>query len=92
MKQGLAGNTTINGLLIGIVLMLLSSGLLWIIRSQLESTPYWLQANRSVALLALIPNVVVMRFFFINRKADRTGRGILIITFIAMLAIFLLLK
>lgn len=92
MKKFLGENKMPNGLIIGILLIAISYGLLWVLKRQLETIPYWLTSDRSTILLALIPNVVLMRVFFINRKADRTALGVLIITFAAMLAAFLLVK
>ncbi|HMM11854.1 MAG TPA: hypothetical protein PKE03_07165 [Bacteroidales bacterium] len=92
MKKLFGGNSMLNGLIIGILVISISAALLLAIKSQLENMPYWLATPRSNGLLALIPNVILMRIYFINRKSDLTGRGILIITFAAMLAIFLLLK
>jgi len=92
MKHFIGENKVYVGLIIGTLLIAISYGLLWAVKSQLETIPYWLTSDRSAFLLALIPNVVLMRVFFINRKADLTGRGMLIVTFAAMLAAFLLVK
>lgn len=92
MKALFSGDKILNGLIIGVLSFAVFLGLLLAIKNQLENLPYWLESQKATALLALIPNVLLIRVYFINLKADRTGRGILVITFVAMLAIFLFLK
>lgn len=92
MKALFSGDKILNGLIIGVLTFAVFLGLLLAIKNQLENLPYWLESQKATALLALIPNVLLIRVYFINRKADRTGRGILVVTFVAMLAIFLFLK
>jgi hypothetical protein len=92
MKALFSGNKILNGLIIGVLSFAVFLGLLLVTKNQLENLPYWLESQKATALLALIPNVLLIRVYFINRKSDRTGRGILVITFAAMLAIFLFLK
>lgn len=41
---------------------------------------------------AIIPNVLLMRYYFINLKMDKTGRSILAITFFMIVGYFLFLK
>ena len=92
MKALFSEDKLINGLIIGLLSFAVFLGLLLAIKNQSETQPYWLESQKATALLALIPNVLLIRVYFINRKADRTGRGILAVTFVAMLAIFTMLK
>ncbi|MBK9292445.1 MAG: hypothetical protein IPM52_12585 [Bacteroidetes bacterium] len=92
MKTLFTGDSFVNGLVLGLVFIALTSGILLALRSLMEHIPYWLNSDRSILLLSLVPGVIAMRIFFLNRKADRTGRGILLVTFLTMLAAFLLLK
>jgi hypothetical protein len=43
-----------------------------------------------VQILALVPNVLLLRYYLINLKADKTGRGILAVTFVIGLVLFIL--
>ncbi|HNX06842.1 MAG TPA: hypothetical protein PKL96_04610 [Bacteroidales bacterium] len=33
-------------------------------------------------ILSLVPNAILLRWYLVNLKADKTGRGILLVTFI----------
>jgi hypothetical protein len=77
------------GIAIGIVLASAMLGiLLWTI-SITDSPPYWLNKPHSPYLMALIPNIIAFRTFMVNFKAEKTGKGILIVSFIMMIAVFL---
>lgn len=43
-------------------------------------------------LLASIPNIILLRYFFVKRRQDKTAKGILIFTFIIILCLFILEK
>ncbi len=43
-------------------------------------------------LLGLAVNLVVMRYYFLKLKFENTGKGIMIVTLIIILAFFLFLK
>ncbi len=43
------------------------------------------------ALIAAFSNLFAFRFYMVNKKFDRTGRGILIVTFLMVILIFSLL-
>jgi hypothetical protein len=43
-------------------------------------------------LLSLVVNLVTMRIYFVNLKMDRTGRGILLATFMIGVIFFIFLK
>lgn len=40
-------------------------------------------------LLALIPNLILMRFWLMNKDKQASGKGVLLLTFLAMLVVFL---
>lgn len=92
MKPLFSRNPLLSGIATGILLFAVSFALLGFVKSQLDTVPHWMASARSTALLALIPNVLLMRFFFINRKAERAGQGMLAVSFVIMLAIFILLQ
>jgi hypothetical protein len=43
-----------------------------------------------VEILALVPNVLLLRYYLINLKADKTGRAIVAVTFVIGLVMFIL--
>ncbi|MDO9511183.1 MAG: hypothetical protein Q7J34_05455 [Bacteroidales bacterium] len=43
-------------------------------------------------LLASIPNIVLMRYFFVKKKHDKTAKGMLTVTFILIIGLFILHK
>ena len=46
--------------------------------------------NASLYLISLIINLLLLRYYFVKAKLDRTGRGILLVTFIGFFLYFLL--
>lgn len=82
------------GLLAGIVATGLGYGLFWIVGIVLTAVtgivPF-LQPWQ-IRFLALFLPVLLMRYYFVNRKCDQTGKGILTIVFAIVLAYFLYLK
>ena len=43
-----------------------------------------------IQILSLIPNLILLRIYLINLKADKTGRGILFVTFIIGITLFII--
>ncbi len=43
------------------------------------------------ALIAVAANLFALRYYMVNRKYDKTGRGILIVTFVYVVMMFSLL-
>ena len=41
-------------------------------------------------ILSLVPNVLLLRYYLINLKADKAGRGILAVTFVIAVVLFFL--
>lgn len=48
--------------------------------------------NSDIILLSLSVNLVVMRYYLVKRKLEKTGKGLLILTVIMILLFFILLK
>jgi hypothetical protein len=42
------------------------------------------------ALVSLFINLLPVRYYFVNLKFDKTGRGVLLLTFVLVLVLFLL--
>lgn len=77
------------GIALGLVLAAATVGiLLWIIGST-ETPPYWLKKPHSPYLMAMIPNIIAFRTLMVNFKAEKTGKGVIIVSFVMMIAIFL---
>lgn len=80
----------------GILVGLLSSTVLYfiilIIMGSLTQIPYWLQNPKTPYLLALIPNLLIFRYLMVNKKQDKTGRGVLLVVFLVIFAVFIFVK
>ncbi|MEJ5301815.1 MAG: hypothetical protein HPY80_06825 [Bacteroidales bacterium] len=83
-----------SGIFAGMVTSLAGWILFWLIGKLLDRLtgiePYLQQWQ--VYLLGLIPPILLMRFYFINRKMDTAGKGVLIILFFLGLGYFAYLK
>ena len=60
------------------------------IHAPLNSVKEHYLTNFMVQILSLVVNLLVMRYYLINLKADKTGRGILLVTFIIGVTCFIL--
>jgi hypothetical protein len=82
------------GLAIGIVLPGLLYCILYLISLLIETHSYFsrpFQGNKML-LISLVINLVTIRIYFVNLKMDRTGRGIILATFLIGMAFFLVFK
>jgi hypothetical protein len=79
------------GVLIGVVLPWLFYGLLWAVSHFVEYGSFWSRAFEpdKMKMLALAINLIPIRVYFVTYKFDKTGRGVLLITFLYMVAYFL---
>lgn len=48
----------------------------------------WKYYARMIELVSIALNLIPMRYYFINLKCDKTGKGILLITFVMMILFF----
>lgn len=80
----------------GIILGLVSTSLLYFAMGfgldAVGNVPQWLSNPRTPFLIALIPNVFLFRYFMVNRKQDKIGRGLLLVLFVVVFLVFLLIK
>ena len=58
------------------------------LRNNVSHRPYL--SAFMVEILSLVPNVLLLRYYLITLKADKTGRGILAITFVIAIVLFIL--
>jgi hypothetical protein len=79
------------GALIGLVLPCLFYGLLWAVSHFVEYGSIWSQPFQpdKMKMLALVINIIPLRVYFVRYKFDKTGRGVLLVTFLLMVAYFL---
>jgi len=79
------------GALLGLILPGLFYGLLWLVSLVVEYGSTWSRPFESdkMMLLALIINLIPIRVYFVRYKFDKTGRGVLLITFLLMVAYFI---
>ena len=82
------------GAIIGLVLPVLFYGLLSILAMMVAtghplSRP--LESDR-MPLLALAINLIPLRLYFVNYKFDKTGRGVLFVTFLLGMAFFIYIR
>ncbi len=82
------------GLLAGIILPCLFYGLLYLVSMILRDGTYMARIfhSRSIMLLAVAINFIPIRLYFVNLKFDKTGRGILFMTFLLVIAYFIIIK
>lgn len=82
------------GTLIGLVLPVAFFGLLKLIAVFVEPGTTWSRPFESdrIYLLSLLINVIPIRLYFVNYKFDKTGRGVLLTTFLLMVCIFLFIR
>jgi hypothetical protein len=80
------------GIIIGVVLPAVVYLILHFVNANLKNAV----SNRSyltdamVQILSLVGNLLVMRYYLITLKADKTGRGILLVSFIIGIVCFIL--
>ncbi len=74
------------GVLLALVLSGATFGVLYLLNNTVLVNP---QNNdqsvfklSTLYILSLVPNAILLRWYLVNLKADKTGRGILLVTFI----------
>lgn len=80
------------GFLLGIVFPALFYGIIWIISFaflKMNLSRYPLDSETHI-LISFLANLLLIRFYFVSLKYDKTGRGVLIITFITLILFFIL--
>jgi hypothetical protein len=80
------------GVLIGILLPLMVYGLLYgILYLYSILTGHWPDFNESILqLIAPVINLFFIRYYFVTKKYDDSGRGILLVTFVYVIAYFVI--
>lgn len=72
------------GLLLGMILPAAVFGILYFINITFPNSATGLPIFKTttILILGIVPNALVLRYYLVNLKADKTGRGILFVTFI----------
>ena len=81
------------GILIGIILPVIIFGVLYLIINFL-GTPYQkdvLFKTRNIPLTGIFINMLPFRYYMVNLKYDKTGRGILAITILYAIIFFIII-
>ncbi|MBN2614358.1 MAG: hypothetical protein JXR71_01575 [Bacteroidales bacterium] len=80
------------GLLTGLVLPFPVYGILWLIDTGLKKAGVWngLQPHENLYLLSIALNFLLIRFFMVKWQMQKTGRGMLLISILMVVAFFLL--
>lgn len=80
------------GIMAGIILPLVVYGLLYgilhIVKVYSNSVPEF--NENLLMLISPVINLFTIRYYFVNKKYDDTGRGILLVTFIYVIAYFVI--
>ena len=79
------------GVLIGLVLPVLVYGFLWMISMLINFEGAWARPFQpeNMILLSVILNLIPMRIYLVRFKLDKTGQGVLLITFLLVAAYFI---
>jgi hypothetical protein len=87
-------DNTALGALIGIVLPAIFYGILSLIALFIETGTTWTRPFEPdrMMILALVINVIPLRLYFVTYKFEKTGRGVLLVSFLLMVAYFLYLR
>lgn len=92
MFQRLRQDSFATGMILGIVLPSILFAMLWAIIaiiSKSTGVPNLVSLDKLI-LLSLIINLITMRYYLLKLKYDKTGRGILAVTFVLGMAFFML--
>lgn len=84
------------GLLLGIIVPAATYGIFYLLNTYLfinSETGKSVFNDSTVLIISVVPNAAVLRYYLVKRKADKTGKGILFITFVfAIIYIILNIK
>ncbi|MFI5139935.1 MAG: hypothetical protein ACHQIM_19095 [Sphingobacteriales bacterium] len=78
-----------NNLLTGILAALIFPAIAWLIAGLLANTVYLINKPAIPYFAAIALNLILIRISF-TRGADKTARGIMLITFVVMVLVFIL--
>lgn len=76
------------GIAIGLLLPSLVFGILYYLNITFPNSATGLPVFKitTIIILGIVPNALALRYYLVNMKADKTGRGILFVTFVYAIA------
>lgn len=82
-------DSLILGIIMGIVFPTLLFALLYFLsRIFAPADRDYLVRLSTIILISIFPNLFTLRYYLVNLKLDKTGRGILLVTFVFAIAYF----
>ncbi len=80
------------GLLLGLIVPVLLYGLLYLTDKLLFSTTgiHLTPEDHYLYLLSIVLNIILFRYYFVSLKAEKTGKGILLVSIVYILIYFFL--
>ena len=73
------------GAILGIVMPMIVFGILYLLMTASPTAPPHKQIAKML-VLGIVPNGLVLRYYLVSLKADKTGRGIIFVTFLLAIA------
>jgi len=73
------------GIILGILMPVVCFGILYLLNITLfvnRETGQSVFQFSTILIISLIPNAIALRLYLVNLKADKSGRGILFVTFV----------
>lgn len=92
MKHLFLRNHILLGVTFGLFLAAITYGFLTLIFGSFTSGVPLVSDPRNMLLISWAPNLILMRFYFVSLKLEKTGIGLLILTFAGVLLTFILFK
>jgi membrane-associated phospholipid phosphatase len=91
MKKFFKRDNFIFGIIIGAIFPLILFAILYYLNELCGNIflhiPFILQTS-TIQLIAIVVNVFMMRHYLVKLKYDKTGRGVLLLTFVYIIAYF----
>ena len=80
------------GVLIGILFPIIAYLILYFGLELLEMAfeRDWLNERPAIKLVSIVVNLFLIRYYFVKLNFEQTGRGLLIVTFVAVIAYFII--
>jgi len=88
----LKSDSLLLGIIVGIVFPGIIYGILHLLNVSFPNpaTKYTFLKESTIQILGIAVNALTLRFYLIKLKADKTGRGIMLVTFIMAILFFAL--
>jgi len=92
MSNLLKQDNFITGLVFGLLLPVPMYGVLWTIDTLMKKTGFWsgLHPHENLYLLSIALNFIAARFYLVKWKLPKTGKGMMLVSIVMVVAFFLL--